>query len=188
MTTKRKVSKYTYLDVDGKESRFPDEYTVAMRQDWFGLDGETIVETRTYDPNLLPEPIQVIFLWYAAKLVNQRAQAEHKDAAEAVEKVDARWDRFAEGEWVKERDSVGPSNTILVQAIVAHLTAQGLPPDDDKVKEIRENVKNSDYRDGAMKNIGVKAEYEAIKLANVKARAKDAAKAAKDADVVTAGL
>lgn len=188
MTTKRKVSKYTYLDSDGNESRFPDESTVQMRQDWYDKDGKDIVETRVFDPTKYPTNIQHCFLFYAAKLVNQRAQADHKDAAEAVEKVDARNDRFMEGEWVKERDSVGPSNTVLVEAIIALLTAQGQPPTDAKVAEIREDVKSKAYRAGAMANIGVKAEYENIKLAHVKARAKTATKAAKDADVVTAGL
>lgn len=188
MTTKRKVSKYTYLDKDGNESRFPDESTVQMRQDWYDTDGETIVETRVFDPTKYPTNIQHCFLFYAAKLVNQRAQAEHKDAAEAVEKVDARNDRFMEGEWVKERESAGPSNTLLVEAIVAHLTAQGQPPTDDKAAKIREDVKGKDYRAGALANIGVKAEYEAIKLERIKARAKKAKDAAKGAEAVTVGL
>ena len=63
-----------------------------------------------------------------------------------------------------------------------------MEPNDDKAAAIREDVKNKDYRAGALANIGVKAEYEAIKLDRVKTRAKEAAKAAKNADVVTAGL
>ena len=75
MATKRKVSKYTFLDSEGNESRFPDEATTQMRQDWYGPDGETIVETRVFDPTQYPANIQHCFLFYAAKLVNQRAQA-----------------------------------------------------------------------------------------------------------------
>lgn len=185
---KEKVSSYQYADDVGALTRYPDENTVAFHMGWYDKDEETIAESRVFDFVDMPADIITALAWYGYKLMAQRAQASEKLVAGRVSTVVDRLAQLKQGIWATAREGAGPSNTMLVEAIIAYMTANGVTIDDAKAQEIRGNVKTKDYRERAKANPGVDAEYKAIDLARTKARADAARKAAKGVEVNLEGL
>ena len=82
----------------------------------------------------------------------------------------------------------GPCPSLIADAIIAALEANGETVDDDRRASIREKIKNKDVLAGAKKDDAVKAQLERIKAERAVARAKDAAKKAKDKTIEVAGF
>jgi len=167
------VCKKVFMLVDGTESR-------SAHNDAVGLEFRFANgETRTIALGQFPESIETRLAWFgrSEKFGNAYAGAKG-DADVALESFDTMVELLSSGEWTEARESMGPRPSLVADAIIAALTANGNTPDEGQVLEIREAVKDKATREGALKDPVIKAAHEAIKSARAAARAAEAAEAA----------
>jgi hypothetical protein len=173
---KTQIAKRVYVNEDGTETRGARPTTKAARMEF--SNGETLELPGVGD---LPGAIQAACFWHGltAKVGDRFASAKG-DAEAAYDAAAAMVERLVAGEWVKEGEGAGPRITLLVEAIVAAKAAAGQDADEAAIAAKLKD--NKELRDGALANPAIKAEYEKIRAARAAAKAKEAAKAAKDAD------
>ena len=114
------------------------------------------------------------------KLGDSYAGAESVD--EAIERCTTIAERLQQGEWIKPRESAGPRPSMVVDAVVAALVANGEEVDDTRRAAIAEKTKGKEGRERALANPAIRAQYETIRATRA---AKRAAKAQGDAEGAT---
>lgn len=96
-----------------------------------------------------------------------------------AERLDAMIDNFRAGVWVSESEGGGAASvTILFTAIVEAYADQDNALSDEKIAQLRERLKDEEYRKTASEVPEVKAKIEKIKADRAVERAKKAAEAA----------
>lgn len=76
--------------------------------------------------------------------------------------------------WVTQRKGAGPRPTMLLDAVVAALVANGEEVDAERRARITEKLVNADDRKATLNNPAVNAQYERIKAERAVKRAKEA--------------
>jgi len=97
------------------------------------------------------------------------------------------FEQIAGGTWVTEA-TAGDRPSMVCDAIIAALEANGEKVDEKRRDAIREKIKDKDVLAGAKKDDAVKAQLERIKAERAVARAKEAAKKAKDKVIAVTGF
>lgn len=179
---RKAICKKVYVNSDGSESRSASVDAARLEFRFFGDDGETVTDTISLIASDMPENVGVCAKWHglAQKIGDSYAGASKSDES-AYDRAMAMVESLAGGEWVAEGESAGPRTTYLLDAICNVIAdATGSAPDDAKRAEIAEAIKTADAKKSALGNAAIKAAYEKIKADAAVARAKAAAKAAKE--------
>lgn len=114
---------------------------------------------------------------FAIKLQRSFASAKG-DPVAAREAYETVKENLLSGLWNTKREGSGPRLSILVEAIVAALQAEGETVDAARQAGIAEKLKDESVREKAMAKPSVKAHYESIKAARAAERAMKARKEA----------
>ena len=94
-----------------------------------------------------------------------------KTVDEAEERCETIIERLKEGEWIKPRESAGPRPSMVIDAVVAALEAQGESVDDTRRATIAVTVKGKEGRERALENPLIRAQYETIRATRAAERA-----------------
>ena len=105
--------------------------------------------------------------------------ASIKDVGDSVEACRTIQERLNLGDWVKAREGAGPRPTMVVDAVVAALIADGQDVSDDRKAKIVKVLADKDERKAALADPVIKAQYETIRAAAAAKRAKEAKAEAK---------
>ena len=105
--------------------------------------------------------------------------ASISDIGESIEACQSVQERLQLGDWVKAREGAGPRPTMVVDAVVAALIADGQDVSDERKAKIVTVLSDKDERKAALKDPVIKAQYEGIRAAAAAKRAKEAKAEAK---------
>lgn len=176
------VAKKGYVDNAGEFHRSASADMSHGEIRFLGDDGESVVDTIEIRPEEFPEDVRrcAMFHGFMQKLGDAYAGSKNKDES-PYDLAMAVYEALIGGTWIKEGESAGPRATYLLDAIcnvIAEVT--GTEPDEAKRKSVAESIASKDAKQDALKDARIKAAYEKIKADAAVARAKAAAKAAKD--------
>ncbi len=206
MATKTSVCKKVYVLKDGREVRSPasadhNAADIDRLEFRFAAGTTRIVKLSDFMPEEAVAQFIATFtkfdqllasLWHGkGQKLGDAYSGSTKKEADPVELFDAVYENLVDGMWVESGSGGGEAApSLLVDAVVAAMTTQGLPPDPEKIKA-KLTPRDADgkldkpaakkARDGALANPAVKAEYEKAKADRAAKRAKEAAAAAKTA-------
>jgi len=147
------------------------------------VNGETI----TAELGKMSKGIQEALGLHGLKQKIGDSYAGAKSVEDAVEAAGTVLERLMNGDWVKERESAGPRPSMVVNAVIAALMADGQEIGEDRLKRITETVKTAEGRQQAMNNPIIKAQYETLRAQAAAERAHEAAEAATEAEDVSLG-
>ena len=88
-------------------------------------------------------------------------------------------ERLVIGDWVKAREGAGARPTLVVQAVIRALEADGQTVDDERRKAIMDKLSDKAERDAALENPVIDVHYQAIRAEAAKERATKAKAKAK---------
>jgi hypothetical protein len=168
MSEKKATKKY--VNAAGEETRSAHEGATALVFTF--ANGDVL----SVDASKLPQPVQVAAMWHGLAQKIGDAYASAKSAEDAADAATALYERLEAGDWVAEREAAGPRISLILQAIVRTLEKAGKPLDEAGVAARAEKLKTDKaYREQAMANPQVAAEYAAIQAERAAQRAADAA-------------
>ena len=148
-------------------------------------DGTNII----FDYGKAPAEIQAQLMAHGASQKGGDSYAGvHGDIDKAIENCGTVIERMMNGDWVKEREAAGARPSMVVDAVVAALIADGQEVSDKRRAGIVGKVKTAAGRKRAMDNPQIKAHYEDLRAKAAAARAKKAKATAKTADSKTVAL
>jgi hypothetical protein len=201
---KATVCKKTFLQEDGTRSAHATPETVGL-EFAFANDRTHVVKDDDFTP-----AINACFTWMgrSEKLGNGYAGAKKKTDKDGGELADnaedmflALYEQLGDGDWVKVGEGGGVRPSMLVDAIVAALIAEGEEVNDErrdlialKLKadgeDVPEDVRQTadQKRKKALANPAINAEYERIKLAAQTARTNAAAAKAEESATPLTGF
>lgn len=171
-TTKRKVADKVYLDGAAEESRHANPDAVILEFRFAGAD------TVQVDLAKVGPKCTAALAWHglAQKLGDAYSKLRGADAQEALEKV---YELLQNDEWMRAREgAAGPRISIVIDAIVAFLEANGETVDEARKAAIKVKVPDAEARKKALANPGIQAQYDKIRAERA---AEKAAKSAADA-------
>ena len=167
------VCKKVFLDAAGDERRSASVDAVQLE---FRFTDADVISVKLSD---FSEEMQTCFSWYGLSQKFGDAYAGVKgDVADGIEEFESMMEQIISGTWVTEA-TAGIRPSMVCDAIVAALEANGEKVDDERRDAIREKIKDPEKRKGATADPAVKAQLEKIKADRAVTRAKDAAKKAK---------
>lgn len=176
------ICKKVYVGADGNETRSAQAEAVELQFQF------TNGQTHTVKLSDHPENILTCLGWFGISEKYGNSYAKSDGSADvAEEKFLAMQEQLTGGVWVTESEA-GDRPSMVCDAVCAALEANGEKVDDDRRASIREKIKDKDVLAGAKKDDAVKAQLERIKAERAVARAKDAAKAAKNKVIEVAGF
>ena len=148
----------------------------------------TDADTKTVKLSDFSEEMQTCFGWYGLSQKLGDAFAGVKgDVTDGIEEFDSMMEQILAGTWVTEA-TAGIRPSMVCDAIVAALEANGETVNDERRDAIREKIKDPEKRKGATADPAVKAQLEKIKADRAVTRAKEAAKKAKGQVIEVAGF
>lgn len=180
-STKQQKAFITYLRENNEESNFAVADANVVR---ISFANKT---SRDIDVSALSAEIQKMASLQGVAIRLQRSYQAIKDLDGVIEAVDETIADLGNGVWI---DSKGgePKVTLLSQALVSVLEANGGEVNDERRKSIIEKLKGTEYRDKAMENPQVKAQLAQLKMDAAKKRLAEAKLAAKEAGTSNVGL
>lgn len=176
------ICKKVYVGADGKETRSAQADAVELRFEF--ANGNThSVKIPDHPAN-----IGLCLTWFGISEKYGNSYAKSDGSADTAEdKFLAMQEQLTGGVWVTESEA-GDRPSMVCDAIIAALEANGEKVDDARRAAVREKIKDKDVLAGAKKDPAVKAQLERIKAERAVARAKEAAKAAKDKTIEVGGF
>ena len=180
---KKGVCQKVYIDGEGNETR--SATAAAAKLEFRFANGEV----RSVNLETFPANINTSLAWFgrSEKLGNFYAGAKG-DPAIALEKFEAGLELLISGEWIEKGEGVGTAPSLIVEAIVRALTAEGQTVDDTRRAEIAEKCKDKDTREGAKKDAKINAHIKAITAERAAERAVKAQEAAAEATGTVEGF
>ena len=136
-------------------------------------------ESITQGLDTLPKDIQNRLALHGLSQKLGDSYASIKDVGDSVEACRTIQERLNLGDWVKAREGAGPRPTMVVDAVVAALIADGQDVSDDRKAKIVKVLADKDERKAALADPVIKAQYETIRAAAAAKRAKEAKAEAK---------
>lgn len=125
---KRAVSRSSYIDAEGTETRSPDENTVALR---FSFEGG---ESRDFSLDDINESIKHMAVCQGLNIKLQRAYNTAKgNVAQMIEDLESTIDNLRNGVWTSEREG-GLRIGDLAEAVVQVLASEGKTVELETVK------------------------------------------------------
>ena len=192
MATKTSVCKKFYVTKDGGDVKSPssadhDAADIDRLEFRFASGTTRVVKMADFKER----DILAAATWHGfAQKLGDAYSGQKKAETDPVELFDAVYENLVDGLWIEKGEGAEAAPGLLVDAIVAAMTAEGLSPDPAKVKE-KLTPRNDDgtvnkpaaqeARKGALANPAVKKAYEQAKLDRQKARLDAASKEAKAA-------
>lgn len=171
------ICKKVFIDGDGGESRSAKPGAVELQ---FQFTNGNTHSVKLHDH---PDAILTCLGWFGISEKYGNSYAKSDGSADvAEEKFLAMQEQLVGGVWVTESEA-GDRPSMVCDAICAALEANGEKVDDERRTKVREMIKDKDTLAGAKKDPAVKAQLERIKAERAIARAKEAAKAAKDVTI-----
>lgn len=127
-----------------------------------------------------PVNVQKCFAWHglSQKIGDSFASAKG-NIDEAIENVEALVEVLMAGTWVEKGEGVGAAPSLVLEAVIRALKAEGQVVDDARVAKAAETLKIKEKREGALKDPKIAAAYAAIRAERAVAKAKEAAVGAK---------
>ncbi|MFQ5741975.1 MAG: hypothetical protein ACE5HV_00120 [Acidobacteriota bacterium] len=183
-----------YITPDG-ESRTARPDAIALEFRFHdGPDG-AIKTVRRYTLGSDPKDMELCQDWFGRSEKRGNWYAGSKgNAALAVEMYDNGAELLAAGEWSERKEGVGPTPTMVVEAIARALERAGEAVDDERRAAIKAKITSDDkeeqkkLRANALANPAVNAEYEAIKAEKAQERADAAAEKAEGEGAALTGF
>ena len=129
--------------------------------------------------NKLPETVQRQLGLHGLSQKIGDSYASISDLEESIETALSVQERLQLGDWVKAREGAGPRPTMVVDAVVAALIADGQDVSDERKAKIVTVLSDKDERKAALKDPVIEAQYEGIRAAAAAKRAKEAKAEAK---------
>ena len=176
------ICKKTYIGADGEETRSAKEGATVLRFQF--------TNGNTHDVKLHVHPHSIVTClgWFGISEKYGNSYAKSDGSADvAEEKFLAMQEQLVGGVWVTESEA-GDRPSMVCDAICAALEANGEKVDDARREKIREMIKEKDVLADVKKDDAVKAQLERIKAERAVARAKDAAKKAKNKNIEIGGF
>lgn len=180
-STKQQKAFITYLRENNEESNFAVADANVVR---ISFANKT---SRDVDLSSLSAEIQKMASLQGVAIRLQRSYQAIKELDGVIEAVDETIDDLKNGVWIDSKTGE-PKVTLLSQALVSVLEANGGEVNDERRKSIIEKLKGTEYRDKAMENPQVKAQLAQLKMDAAKKRLAEAKAAAKEAGTSNVGL
>ena len=175
---KKTVSKtYTYSDGDTGRSAKPGCMALTLT---FGEgdDAPKIV----VDASKFSDEVRHCATYHGLSQKIGDSYASLKDDDSRYEAASAMVEHLMTGVWVAEGEGAGPRITLLVEAIMRAAKVAGKKADEAAIAaKCSDKETGKAYREGALKNAQVAAQYEQIKAERAAERAAKKAEAAKQA-------
>lgn len=170
---KREVkAKKIFLMPDGSETSHASHDAVELS---FRFNGGGVHSVKLSE---FSEEIRTCLGWNGLSQKLGDVYAGDDNAEDAEESFETALERLRAGEWVKAREGVGPSPTLIFEAIKAAKAEANMPYDEAATKE---KYKTKEARDTVLKVPQIKAHYERLRAERAAARAAEAAKHAQAA-------
>lgn len=166
--------KKVFINKDGSESAHASPSADAL--EFRFVDGGT----HSVKLNMFNSDILSCLAWNGVSQKLGDGYASDASPADAEESFEALLEQISgeNGIWVKNREGVGPSPTLIFEAVKAAKEAAGMPYDDAAT---REKYKTKESREHLLSLPEIKAHYERLKLERQQARVAEAQRKAAEA-------
>ncbi len=170
------VAKKVYVAADGSESAHASSAAERLEFRFLGEDGKTVENVIAIRLSDFTPEMNLLANWhgFSQKIGDTYANAAKKNL-DPLEEATSLYERLVGGDWVKERESMGPRPSLVVDAVVRSLINAGQEVNEDRKTAIVAKLGTKDERDAALANPTIKAAYEAIKAERAQAKAQAAA-------------
>jgi len=194
MATRKAISNKFYLDAEGNRSNSPTADSVIVGFEFYtgerDEDDKNIVgSTQTIDTRELQDGSRVQAMCHG---IGQKVGDEWSGKGDQAEEIClTMFERLTAGEWNMPKGAgAGPRPSMVLDAVIAVLVANGVDDSEDLRKEVGEKLGEEGARKAALGDPAINAEFLKLKALSAAARANKAAAKAADAGESTflAGL